>query len=57
MTPSFAGRPVIFLDVDGPLIPFKTRPAGQRRPSGVTGLTEADFVAVHRWLQEGHGTV
>ncbi|MEW2144414.1 hypothetical protein AB0869_16550 [Micromonospora vinacea] len=22
-----------------------------------TGLTEADFAVVHRWLREGHGTV
>jgi hypothetical protein len=32
--PSLANRPLVFLDVDGPLIPFKARPAGRRRPLG-----------------------
>ncbi|WP_326563255.1 HAD domain-containing protein [Micromonospora sp. NBC_01796] len=31
--PGLTHRPLIFLDVDGPLIPFKTRPAGRRRSS------------------------
>lgn len=29
-----AGRPLVFLDVDGPLIPFRARPAPRRPPSG-----------------------
>ena len=32
--PSLANRPLAFLDVDGPLIPFKARPVGRRRPLG-----------------------
>ncbi|MGW3790207.1 HAD domain-containing protein [Micromonospora arida] len=42
MTPGFARRPVIFLDVDGPLIPFKARPVGQRRPSGGTAERQTE---------------
>ncbi|RAO56830.1 HAD domain-containing protein [Micromonospora saelicesensis] len=42
MIPGFAGRPVIFLDVDGPLIPFKARPVGQRRPSGGSAKRQTD---------------
>ncbi len=29
MTAGFAHRPLVFLDVDGPLIPFRARPAGR----------------------------
>lgn len=33
-----AERPLVFLDVDGPLVPFRARPVGRRQPSGdVTG--------------------
>jgi hypothetical protein len=35
VTPGFANGPLIFLDVDGPLIPFKARPVGHRRSLGV----------------------
>lgn len=33
MTSVVARRPLVFLDVDGPLIPFRARPAGLRQPS------------------------
>ncbi|MGR6321308.1 HAD domain-containing protein [Micromonospora soli] len=32
--PGFANRPLVFLDVDGPLIPFKARPVGRMRSLG-----------------------
>lgn len=35
MTSGASGRPVIFLDVDGTLIPFSARPASRQPPSGI----------------------
>ncbi|MQY15755.1 hypothetical protein SRB5_59460 [Streptomyces sp. RB5] len=44
-------RPLLFLDVDGPLIPFGA-PGGYPEfpPETEDGLRERDFVVVGEWL-------
>ena len=42
MTPGTAARPLIFLDVDGPLITFRARPVSRRLDIGQVATAASD---------------
>ncbi len=48
-------RPLLFLDVDGPLNPYAAKP--ERRPDGYTTIRVpmADRRPLRVWLNPGHG--